>query len=206
VNDFYFDGTSVSSLNRIDGFIHLGFFIVFLYYSFYSARSKNDPEQTNTTEVTPTRSLPKSSVMVLAGLVGLFFGGKFLVEGAIQVAKLFEVDDSIIALTIVAAGTSVPELATSVVAAYKRNSDIAIGNVVGSNIFNIFLILGVSALIHPLPFNTVMNVDIFMVVLSSVMMLIFTFIGTARRITRLEGAILFLIYVVYVIYLLKVRV
>lgn len=206
VNDFYFDGQSVSSLNRIDGFIHLSFFIIFLYYSFYSARNNSDPEPTNTTEQTVVMPLFKSVIMILGGLIGLFFGGKLLVEGAVEVAKIFEVDDSIIALTIVATGTSVPELATSVVAAYKRNSDIAIGNVVGSNIFNIFLILGVSSLIHPLPFNTVMNVDLFMVVLASVMMLIFTFIGSARRISRWEGVVLVMIYVCYVIYLLKVRV
>lgn len=204
VNDFYFDGKTVSSLNRIDGFIHLAFFVIFLYYSFYAAKA-GDAGGATSDEI-PHMPIKKAVIFVVGGIAGLFFGGKFLVDGAVSVAKAFEVDDSIIALTILGIGTSIPELATSAVAASKKNSDIAVGNVVGSNIFNIFFILGVSATIAPLPFNTIMNIDLFMVVLASVLMLIFTFIGSNRKITRWEGLVLVLVYISYIIYLLNNRV
>lgn len=203
VNDFYFDGNTVSSLNRIDGIVHIAFFVIFLYYSFYSARS--NPEEESNDEIR-IMGMKKAIIFVIGGVFGLFLGGRILVNGAVEIANIFEVDDSIIGLTIVALGTSVPELATSAVAAFKKNSDIAIGNVVGSNIFNIFFVLGLSALIAPLPFNTLMNVDLFMVVLASVMMLVFTFIGSNRRISRWEGFVLFMIYVAYVVYLINNRI
>jgi cation:H+ antiporter len=148
-NDILLDGYSVAEISRIDGLVLLSFFLIFMAYTFALAMH-DDPLIDNP----PAKmGLPKSLLLIMLGLVGLFFGGKFIVEGAIDIARALGISESVIGLTVVAAGTSMPELATSVVAAFKKNSDIAIGNVVGSNIFNIFLVLGLSATIRPIPFN-----------------------------------------------------
>ena len=148
-NDILLDGDPKSGISRIDGMVLLCFFLIFLAYTFALAKHKNHTPETNE----KTISLRKSIVFIILGLLGLFFGGKFLVDGAIDIARIFGLSEQVIGLTVVAAGTSMPELFTSVIAAIKKNSDIAIGNVVGSNIFNIFLILGLSASIRPIPYD-----------------------------------------------------
>src|SRR4030042_1379063 len=131
--------------------------------------------------------LKKSILMIILGLAGLFVGAKFVVDGAVKMASALGVSESLIALTIVAAGTSLPELATSVVAAYKKNSDIAVGNIVGSNIFNIFLILGVSALIRPIPLQPKSNIDIGVAVFASFALFIVMFTGKKGVLDRWGG-------------------
>jgi cation:H+ antiporter len=130
-------------------------------------------------------------------------GGNWIVDGGVAMARAFRISEAVIGLTIISAGTSLPELATSAVAAYKKNSDIAIGNVVGSNIMNIFLILGTSAVFTPLPFNATMNTDLLINICVSIAMFVFLFTGKGRRIDRWEGGVLVTVYVAYVAYLIS---
>lgn len=130
----------------------------------------------------PTKEygLPRSILLVIAGLIGLSVGGKWIVDGAVHLALNLGMSQSLVGLTIVAIGTSLPELATSAVAAHKRNVEIAVGNVVGSNIFDIFFVLGISSTIKPLPFNTRGNIDIGVVILASVLSFVYMFTGKKR--------------------------
>ena len=129
-------------------------------------------------------------------------GGKLVVDNAVKMAEFFGLSQKIIGLTIVAIGTSLPELVTSAMAAYKRKSDIAIGNVIGSNIFNIFLVLGISALIAPLPFAMTLNVDIMVLIAASTFLFISMFTGGVRVLDRWEAILLLIMYVGYMVFLL----
>ena len=194
VNDVLIDGSPLSVLTRIDGFILLLFFFIFIYYTFGITKvegSKEHVEEKNTFI---------SIMMVLAGIVGLAFGGKWIVDGAISMAVKFNMSESLIGLTIVAIGTSLPELATSAVAAFKHNADIAIGNVIGSNIFNIFWILGLSSVVKPLFFSASLNFDIYFMGFVTLLLLLFVFIGRKNQLGRSEGILLLLIYILYLIY------
>ncbi|MCU0443825.1 MAG: calcium/sodium antiporter [Microscillaceae bacterium] len=209
-NDIYFDGYAKNELTRTDGLAFMGFFAVFMYYTVYTSKTApaNDQfAQEMETEMKNQPSMPawKSMAFIVGGLVCLYFGSEWLVEGSKAIAKVAGLSDAIIGLTIVAAGTSVPELATSITAALKKNSDIAIGNVVGSNIFNIFFILGTSAMINPLPFvSATATIDILMTIFSSVIVFLFAFTGRNRNvISRIEGIVLISIYLVYVGYLIS---
>lgn len=197
-NDIFFDGQIVSALTRIDGFILLLFFIIFLYYTF--AISKIPKETKDEEDEIKERTILLSVVLIVLGVVALIVGGKWIVDGATHIARFFNISESIIGLTIVAIGTSLPELATSAVAAMKKNSDIAIGNVVGSNIFNILFILGFSSLIKPLVFNISDNINILMVILTSFLLLGFIFVGKKYKIERWQGILFILSYVVYIIF------
>lgn len=197
-NDALFNGYPVSEISRSDGLILLSFFAIFIAYTFALAIGHNFVPEVNYKKTT----VLKSSLLILAGLVALFFGGRYLVLGAVDIALHFGMSESVVGLTIVAGGTSLPELFTSVIAALKKKADIAIGNVVGSNIFNISLVLGVSATIKPLPFNTVNNFDITVMILSSFLMFIFVFTGEGRKIGRFEGGLFVAMYVVYLGFLL----
>lgn len=200
-NDVLIDGSSASVITRIDGLVFLGFFIIFLYYSFSITKSDDDINETPVKEL----SYLKSTTYILLGLTGLVLGGKWIVDGAVAIAESFNVSQSLIGLTVVAVGTSLPELATSAVAAYKKQSDIAIGNVVGSNIFNIFWILGASAVIRPLPFNTSSNADILVNILASVILFFAMYVGKKHVLERWQGIILLLFYIIYVVYLVNTR-
>jgi cation:H+ antiporter len=138
----------------------------------------------------------------MAGLAGLTVGGKWIVDGAIALATKWGMSESLVGLTIVAVGTSLPELATSAMAAYKKNVEIAVGNVVGSNIFNIFFVLGISATIKPLPFQTKNNVDLGAVILSSLILFFFMFTGKKRSLDRWEGIVCLVLYCGYLIFLI----
>ena len=127
----------------------------------------------------------------------LYFGGELIVKNAVEIARSLQIEEEIIGLTIVAIGTSLPELATSVIAAYKGNSDIAIGNVVGSNIFNIFFILGATALIRPIPYYSSYNADLLFVIAGSLLLLVFMATGRKRSIDRWEGILLLVFYTAY---------
>lgn len=198
-NDILLDGYSIAEISRIDGLVLLSFFMIFLAYTFALAKHSDPLIETPQAKM----GLPKSLLFIILGLVGLFFGGKFIVEGAIDIARSLGISESVIGLTVVAAGTSMPELATSVVAAFKKNSDIAIGNVVGSNIFNIFLVLGLSATIRPIPFNVKSNFDLIFLLVISVLMLIFVFVGKGRKISRFEGGFFLVTFIAYTFYLIR---
>jgi len=200
-NDMIIDGAAFSGITRIDGFILLSFFIIFLYYTFGITKSDTDI----VAEEIKIFSYSKAVIFIILGLAGLVVGGKWIVDGAVKIAELFGISQSLIGLTIVAIGTSLPELATSAIAAYKKQSDIAIGNVVGSNLFNIFWILGVSAVIRPLPFSTSSNSDIAMTIFASVLLFIMMFTGKKRVIERWQGVFMVTSYVGYVVFLVLTK-
>lgn len=195
-NDALIDNADFSVISRIDGLILISFFTIFLYYTFGIAKSGFEAE----TDIKEFGIL-KSTLFIIAGLIGLFFGGQWIVEGAVAIATALNISQSLIGLTIVAIGTSLPELATSALAAYKKQADIAVGNVVGSNIFNIFWILGLSSIIKPLPFSLATNIDIGMVILASLALFVFMFIGKKHILERWQGAFFIISYVVYIIFL-----
>lgn len=200
-NDMLVDGTSSSILSRSDGIILLFFFIVFMYYTYFSAQKD---QKLSVEEAEEIQKLPLglSILMLLGGFAGLIGGGKFMVDAAIEIAKSWGVSEGIIGLTVVAAGTSFPELVVSVMAAKKGSADMAIGNVVGSNVFNIFFVLGLSATIRPIPFNpNTSNLDIVVTALGCLMVVAFVFLGEGRKISRGEGTVLTLGYLVYIGYL-----
>lgn len=196
-NDIFFDGGDANILSRIDGIVMLFFFSIFMYYTFQIATNADAPE-----EAIKPMPVWKAILYVVAGIGGLYLGGSLFVDGAVAIARYLGMSDSLIGLTIVAVGTSIPELATSVVAAYKKKSDIAVGNVVGSNIINVFLILGITATIKPLPLAVSSNIDIIVAFIAALMLFVSTFLMGRRKITRLEGGLFILVYVAYVTYLI----
>ncbi|MEZ4887710.1 MAG: calcium/sodium antiporter [Chitinophagales bacterium] len=186
------------SLTRIDGFVLMIFFLLFLFYVY--KQLQNDPVVLEPS--TADLSNPKIWGFIAMGLVGLIAGGQFVVTNAIKIAETMGVSEKIIGLTIVAAGTSLPELVTSVVAATKKNSDIAIGNIIGSNIFNIFLILSISGFIRPLPYNTVFNTDIFILAGGTLFLFVAMFTGVRQKLDRWEAGVLLGSYIAYTVYLI----
>ncbi|OHA66639.1 MAG: sodium:proton exchanger [Candidatus Wildermuthbacteria bacterium RIFCSPHIGHO2_02_FULL_47_12] len=197
-NDVLIDRGASSALTRIDGLILLSFFIIFLYYVFGISKA----EPSDTVEIKPrARSLLRSYLMIGGGLVGLVVGGKWIVDGATVIATSFGMSEALIGLTVVAVGTSLPELATSAVAAYKKDVDIAVGNIVGSNIFNIFWILGVSAIIHPLSFSQALMGDVLMTVVATFLLFATMFIGKRHILERWQGVSFIALYAVYIVYI-----
>lgn len=195
--DKLFGGTA-NILTRGDGIILLCFFIIFMRYVFASAHNIPAEEANADDGSVKLMGMGKSSLFIVLGLAGLIGGGKLFVMGASELAIAMGVSESIVGLTIVAAGTSLPELATSIVAAFKKNTGIAIGNAVGSNIFNIFFILGASATITPLPLGGITYFDMATLVFSGLLLwLVATFFGN-RTITRYEGAAMVICYIAYV--------
>ncbi|MFY7919845.1 MAG: calcium/sodium antiporter [Chryseotalea sp.] len=205
VNDNMLWGSAVSApevggvLSRIDAFILLLFFVGFMLYIVRTMKNNSDLDQDDVKIYATWLSI----VFVVAGLAMLIGGGKLVVDNAIAIAKHFEVSDKLIGLTILAAGTSLPELVTSCVAAYRKNTDIAIGNVIGSNIFNIFFILGITGLISPMEYSAAMNFDVYILLISTVVLMIFMFTINTRKLDRWEAAILLLGYFTYTLYLIQ---
>jgi cation:H+ antiporter len=194
VNDRTLDD-SPDIITRGDGLILLFFFTVFLTYVFIIAKVEVQ-ESPQIKEFTYF----KIWVFILTGLIMLFGGGKLTVENVVEIARRIGISEQFIALTVIAAGTSLPELFTSAVAAYRGKSDIAMGNVVGSNIFNIFFILAVSALIHPLNYQISFNMDIWILMLASVLLFLTMFTGTRRVLDRWEAILFAVLYAAYIIY------
>ncbi len=194
-NDFFINQNS--EISRIDGVILLAAFIGFLYYVFNQLKQEK-PEVIAYDE---NKSNYKIWGLVIFGIVGLIIGGKLVVDNSIDIATELGVSQKIIGLTIIAAGTSLPELVTSIVAALKKNSDIAIGNVVGSNIFNILLILSVSSLINPVKFNPDFNQDLLILIGGTVFLIIAMFTGKRKKLDRWEALVLLCFYLIYTAYL-----
>jgi cation:H+ antiporter len=192
-NDALIDGSSFSAISRIDGLILLGFFAIFLYYTHGISKGAEAEKQS-----IKTHKLSTSILMILGGLICLTVGGKWIVDGAVGIATSLGISQALIGLTIVAIGTSLPELATSAVAAYKKQTDIAIGNIIGSNIFNIFWILGLSSVIKPLPFSPALNLDISMTLLATILLFLALFIGKKRILERWQGFTFIGIYIMYI--------
>lgn len=212
MNDVVLDGGFENVVSITDGLLLLCFFAIFLSYTFAIARQPATPAPTEGEALRTEQAaggeeeikvMPvwKSVLFIVGGLAGLVAGGNFFVEGASGIARALGVSESVIGLTLVAGGTSLPELATSVVAALKKNPEIAIGNVVGSNLFNIFFVLGCSASITPLHVVGINNLDVAVLVLSAVLLWLFGVFFGKRTITRIEGSILVLCYVAYTTFL-----
>lgn len=199
VNDGMLWGSDSNTMSRVDSIILLVFFALFLFYIYKTMSSTTDIDEG---EPIKLYSNPLAVGMILLGLAALIGGGKLVVDNAIEIAQHFGLSEKFIGLTILAAGTSLPELATSAVAAYRRNTDIAIGNVVGSNIFNIFFILGITGLVSPMNYSVAMNMDIYVLGASTVLLMIFMFTLNTRKLDRWEAAIMLVLYVAYTLYLL----
>lgn len=208
-NDTLFDGASVAALTRSEGLVLISFFLIFLWY--IAGMSRNDPSDADAG--IKVRGFWTSGGFVLAGLALLIGGGKLTVDGAVTIAEALGVSQALIGFTIVAVGTSLPEMATSIVAARKGNADIAVGNVVGSNIFNIFWILGVNAIIAPLPFPSAMNVDLVVTIAATVLLFFVVHKGYLHKrllfwrqrdnhvIERIDGVLMLLAYGAYIAFL-----
>ncbi len=192
-NDVFFKAAPVNLLSRGDALVLLLFFIVFLTYTFGipKVEMKDEPE-------VRLLSMSKTVIYILVGLIALFLGGKLVVDNAIKIARVFLVSEKLIGLTIVALGTSLPELFTSAYAAFKGKSDIAMGNVVGSNIFNLFFILGITGVIHPLSFDRVLNFDFLVLIGVSLLLFLTMFTGKRRRLDRWEAIVFLLLYISYI--------
>ena len=199
-NDVLLDSGSANIISRIDGLILLCFFLIFMRYTFSIARNGGDE-----TEGEKIKEMPmwKSVLFIAGGLAGLIYGGQLFVDGASGIASSLGVSESIIGLTIVAGGTSLPELATSVTAALKKNPGIAIGNVIGSNLFNIFFVLGCSATISPLPMGGISNIDMLVLIASAILFWLVGWFFKKRTITRVEGALLAICYIAYTAFLIS---
>lgn len=196
------DGAPRPMITRADGIILLFFFIIFMRYTF--SQAKSDTALASEPENASVKAMPlwKAVIWVIGGLAGLVYGGDRFVAGASGIASAFGVSDAIIGLTIVAAGTSLPELATSVTAALKGKSGMAVGNVIGSNIFNIFLVLGATATIRPLDFGGIGNLDLLVLTGACVLFWLFGWFFKQRTITRIEGMALTLCYIAYILVLI----
>ena len=183
-------------ISRWEGVLML---LVFSAYLFYCFKSDSKDEFSETQR--DTLSITKSIALTLTGLAGLIFGGDLFVDSATALARQIGVSDKFIAVTILAGGTSLPELATSLVAAIKGKEQLALGNILGSNVFNAMMILGLSSVITPLSFASMTIVDIITLVLSAVLLLIWAYTGRKNRIDRREGAAMLLCYVAYNVFL-----
>ena len=207
-NDVFLDKAPENILNRVDGLLLLCFFVIFMGYTFAIASKpvtmEQQAEHPVIEEETEIKSLPwwQSILYIIGGLAALIYGGQLFVDGATGIARNLGVSESIIGLTLVAGGTSLPELATSIVAALKKNPEIAIGNVIGSNLFNIFFVLGCSASITPLHLSGITNFDLLTLVGSGILLWLFGLFFAKRTITRIEGGIMILCYVAYTVVLI----
>lgn len=197
-SDSWFDVDVISVINRNDGIILLLLFALFMGYVVYTAlknRHLNEPTEA------PTMKMGIAIMWVVVGLALLLIGGEAIVRSATDIAHQFGVSERIIGLTIISIGTSLPELATSIVAARKKNTDIAIANIVGSNIFNATFILGTTACIMPITVSVPAVCDLLLNVFASVLLFVFIFIGRGRKIGRWEGLTFLTIYILYTIWL-----
>jgi cation:H+ antiporter len=195
-NDFMIDGHEIFSLTRTDGLIMLFFFMIFIYYLFGLFRNGGGRK------VPVKMGNAKMAGLILIGMVGLYLGGRWTVEGAVFIARILSISEFTISAIIVALGTSLPELVTSVRAAMRKDADMAVGNIVGSNIFNIFLVLGITATISPIPIPGFLNSDLSFLAFATVLLFAFMFIGRRYLLEKWEGAIFLLFYFGYVAMLL----
>jgi cation:H+ antiporter len=194
------DNIAVRTLTRVSGIVMLCFFAIFLYYAFESARK--DKQTLGRGVMEKGHIGLRSWILIVLGLVGLYFGGDWVVNGAIYAAQQFGFSEFLISSTVVAIGTSLPELVTAIVAARKKEVDLAVGNAVGSNIFNIFWILGITALIAPIVIPVFINYVILFLIAISILLMVFLYVGKKGVLSRAEGYIFLLLYVAYLAYII----
>lgn len=192
---------SGNAILKTEGIILLIFFSIFLYYVFELARSSRAEIPKEKNEIKQHSGLI-IFFMIIGGLIALYLGGKWTVEGAVAIARAFGLSEYFIGLTIIAIGTSLPELFTSIIAAKKKDVDLAVGNVVGSNIINIFLILGITAIISPVTLPAYAILDVFILAGVTFLLFLFTFTGEKHKIERWEGILFLLLYAAYIVFLI----
>ncbi|MBN9647700.1 calcium/sodium antiporter [Terrisporobacter glycolicus] len=195
--DVWFQGYNENILTRADGLIFIALFIIFIYYLIDMAINSNDETSEENYKVMP---LSKSILLSIGGLLGIIIGGNFVVNSASDIAMSLGMSENLVGLTIVAIGTSLPELATSIVAAKKGESDIAIGNAVGSNIFNILFVLGVSSCISNVPVQAEAYTDMFVMIVSTI--IVYVLAISNRKINKVEGMIISLLYIAYFVFII----
>ncbi len=184
------------SISQLDGGILLFFFLLFMLYVYkFAAKSPVSMPQ-----ISASGAMTRAATLILLGVAGLYLGGQWVVDGAIGLAQAWSIDDALIGLTIIAFGTSSPELVASGVAAYRGKTDIAVGNVVGSNIFNLLWVLGLTSSIVELPFSVVSNTDLVIVIASSTMVILALVSSRNNTVNRLHGVLFVGLYVVYLVY------
>ena len=187
-----------NTISRPESIILLILFALFIGYTIYMGKRESQKEILEIkTEESKNNNTIKNILLVIIGIIGLKVGGDLAVNNAVKVAQYFNLSEKIISLTILAIGTSLPELVTSVTAAIKGNSDIAIGNIIGSNIFNMLLIIGVSAVIKPISFNASYNLDLSILFISTLILALFPVIPPKDKMSRMNGLFYFVIYVAY---------
>lgn len=206
-SDMVIDGAVSNVVSRADGLLLLSFFMIFMRYTFSIAHGSDLKSDDGKAEVPAQASVRDmklwlAALYVVGGLAGLVFGGNWFVDGASGIARGWGVSESVIGLTLVAMGTSLPELATSIVAAVKKNPGIAIGNVIGSSLFNVFFIVGVSSTVRPMSVGDISSVDYIALIGSSLLLLFFAGFFGHRKITRTEGGVMVACYIAYTVYLI----
>lgn len=198
--DSIFLGKEFNVISRWDGLILFAMFVLFMIYSFKSSASGDQNEESAESENGKV-NIVKSVLLIVCGLVGLVLGGRLFVNSGSDIARGFGVSDAFIGITVMAVGTSLPELAASVNAAIKKKGQMALGNVIGSNIFNILLILGTSSIIRPLTLGGITMIDMGMMILTTVMIMLSALLISKKEIKRGVGALFFMIYIAYIVYL-----
>lgn len=189
-NLFLFDTPVLSRVNASFLLLFFGLFMYYMYRQLQKEHETNEPVVAGLSKI-------KIVLFIVLGLAGLVFGGKLVIDNAVEIAAMLGVSEKIIGFTIVAVGTSLPELATSVVAALRKNTNIAVGNIVGSNIFNIFLIIPVSAMIKPVYYNPVFDTDLYVLMGGTLFLFVAMFTGGRKQLDRWEAALLLLFYILY---------
>lgn len=197
-NDVLINNDTRNFISRSEGLILISFFIIFLAYVFNMSRYSLVEAM-----VEPKYRISVSFFLIVLGLIGLIYGGRFVVSSGTEIAKKLGFSEELIGFSMIAIGTSLPELFTSAIAAYKKNSEIAIGNVVGSNIFNIFWIMGVSSVINPVPFSNIYNIDTLILLFATSLLFVFNFTGKKQTLHRKEGILFLIAYLLYLIYIFK---
>ena len=185
-------------ISRLDALVLLAVFVLFMVDSFRSSKGGAEEESAEAAKPMP---MGKAIVFILLGLAGLIFGGRFFVDHTVSIAERFHVSEAFISITLMAVGTSLPELATCIVAAVKGKNQLALGNVIGSNIFNIVFIIGTSAVISPFEIQSISTIDMAMVLVSVVMLWLAAFTFKRYKLDRIEGVIFLALYVGYITYL-----
>lgn len=190
-------GIGTDGLSRIDGGILLALFIAYMWYSFTSSKPESDSAQD-----AKKTAIWLAVLYIVGGLAALVFGGRLFVNSAVNIAHSFGVSDKFIAITILAGGTSMPELATCLAAAVKKKGQLALGNIIGSNIFNVLLILGGSAIISPLSFADISYVDLGILMASALVLLTSCFVGKKNSLDRLDGVLFLILWAGYMAWLI----
>lgn len=195
-NAHLFSEYSELSISHLDGAILLFFFLLFILYVFKTSKTKESPVR----QVVATGSAARAITLIMTGVLGLYLGGQWVVDGAVGLARDWGVNEALVGLTIVAVGTSSPELIASAVAAYRNQTDIAVGNVIGSNIFNLLWVLGFTSSVVELPFNVISNTDLVVVIGSSAMIILVLASSRNNTVRRSHGIVFVGLYVAYLAY------